>query len=140
MVNIDRSFDPKRFQRDVGHLVSPDAIGFDPEKLVFNLHNLLLKAEDSNDYSLFEYMGDGVYYGHYFFDEARGKKAISLANTMIEEVKRINPEAKSIRGVVAQDNKKAIWITRKLGFLYVYTQETELGPMDMFTKSLKDDK
>jgi hypothetical protein len=118
--------------------VDPQAIGFCAEELVGNFFNILLSDEKDN-YSLFEYIGNGCYSGHYFFYSARGREAINLAKEMLEVFTDHDPSAKSIMGLVPKYNKKTRWITRQLGFNLVGTMEHEqLGEIEIFHYKLQE--
>ena len=105
-----------------------DEVGFDAKALVENLDNVLL-WDGLDNYALFEYNDIGSYYGHYFFGSARGKQALDLAARMIDLLRRGDQMANDLFGVIHQDNKKAIWLTRQLGFRYMYEFDSQVGRM-----------
>lgn len=111
--------------------------GFDAEKLVFFTSNILLQEDDN--FALFEYYDNGIYWGHYFFSSARGKDAVRLAAEMLKALKVHDPTTEAVYGCVPSDNKKAIWITRKLGFEYLYTMNTGLGAMQIYRMGMNNE-
>lgn len=136
-MEVIRTFNSVKFEEDVKHLVPDDAIGFDPEELVSNLFNILL-TDGKDNYSLFEYAGDGAYYGHYFFNSARGRGALDLARQMLKSLKQFDAKAVQVIGKTPKDNKKALWVSRQLGFKYLFDEETEVGPMEIYNLRLEN--
>lgn len=133
---IERSFDYKVFNEKAEQLLAKETIGFDAERLVSNPDNFLLKSD--KDYSLFEYASPGVYTGHYFFSESRGKQALSLANQMLEWFFTNVKDAALITGATPVENKKAKIVNRKLGFKYIQTIPSEVGDLEIYTLTKRE--
>lgn len=136
---IKQTKDWARFEEEASGLVSEDAIGFDPQSLVEKKGNVLLTDGETN-YSLFEEQGPNIYYGHYLFNNVKGRQAISLARDMLETLKKLRPNAEAVRGVISKDNKKAVWITRQLGFEYLFSHKTEVGLVEIYNLRLESNE
>jgi hypothetical protein len=137
MINVERSFDIKAFDKVAQRLLSDDAIGFDAFELITNPNNVLL-WDGADNYSLFEYADYGIYLGHYFFTSARGKTAYILAKNMLNKLKEIDKKAVKVMGVIAKENKKASWMTAQLGFKKVNEYESQVGTMKVSELMLKE--
>ena len=135
--DLYRSFNVPHFSKVAGDLMDGDEVGFDAKALVENLDNVLL-WDGLDNYALFEYNDIGSYYGHYFFGSARGKQALDLAARMIDLLRRGDQMANDLFGVIHQDNKKAIWLTRQLGFRYMYEFDSQVGRMKVYRLKLRD--
>lgn len=110
---IERTFNFDKVEKAVNGYAD-----FTPAPWLFDEKNIALASGDN--VSLFEYQREGVYYGHYFFTDARGRSAITLAKEMLSEMFN-NREASVIIGITPNDNKAALWMNKKLGFTTVET-------------------
>lgn len=126
---IVRSFSVPNFEKVADKVLEADAVGFDPVDTVLNLNNILLSDELEKNFGLFEYYDEGIYYGHYFFDTAKGRKAINLAKEMLKALPKFDKKAVAVYGVTPEENKKAIWMSRRLGFTFLYDLQTSVGKM-----------
>lgn len=94
--------------------------------------------DDGNDnYGAFEFNWPGVFTGHYFFSNARGRTAINLSRAML---RRLFDEhnAMAVRGLTPTDHKAALWMNRHLGFKPHNVVETEAGPHRVFVLTKAD--
>lgn len=90
----------------------------------------LIEGEDS---AVFLFEKPGVFSGHYFFSEARGRAAINLANRMLNEMFSKHG-ARLIAGLTPVENRAATWITRQLGFSSQgVVDQPDVGPATIFT-------
>lgn len=130
-----RTFNYLAFEKVAVPLLEKGTIGFDAKELVLNTDNILLTDGDEN-YALFEYAGAGSYYGHYFFSKARGRKALDLGKKMIKTMFNQELNTAIILGATPIENRKALWMSRQLGFSYIQEVNTKAGPMSicMLTK------
>jgi hypothetical protein len=87
--------------------------GFNPFLWLLNDKNICLTDGDGN-FTLFEYVRDGVYNGHIFF-VARGKEAIRISKEMLEYVFTEYP-VKTLVGYTPLCKKGALWLMQHLGF------------------------
>lgn len=129
---VVRSFNTPHFKEIAEPLLEEGSVGFDPEEIVSDLFNVLLWDETDN-YSLFEYVGNGNYEGHFFFASARGKQALELSKEMLRFLKKADTKINNVHGLVSKENKKTRWIARQLGFKYVGEVETEAGELGFYT-------
>jgi hypothetical protein len=105
----------------------------DCEEWTSNSNNVMLREGDSTGIFAYEY--PGLYTGHYFF-RVHGRKAIDLADRMLEWI--FSNGAEAIRGMTKTDNRPALWITRQLGFKSYGKIVTENGEHEIFCLT-KDD-
>ena len=129
---IYRTTDADSFAAVSRDLISPEATGFDPYRLVLTLSNYLI-TDGSDNYCLFESTGPGVFHGHYFVNNKRGREALSFCKEALDWFFTSVPEATVLVGAVGLENRKAIWMTRKLGFQSQGIISTGAGPMEIFT-------
>lgn len=83
------------------------------EDWVSDLFNVALKNEN-DDVALFEYVKEGFYTGHYFFN-SRGKKAVKEAKAFLEEIFD-RDYVQAIQGLTPLSNRPARWFSRHIGF------------------------
>lgn len=95
--------------------------GFDPFNWIMFDKNIAL-TDGKGNYSLYEYVEDGVYDGHMFFKTARGKEALEVGKEMLDHLFS-NYEVDILRGFTPMSKKGALWVARNLGFKDVGTTE-----------------
>jgi hypothetical protein len=110
--------------------------GFDAVAWLSDRDNVALQEGDS--IGIFVYNYPGVYTGHYFFSEHRGKEAKSLAIKMLSEMNKTHG-AKLIRGITELDNRPARWMTRQLGFKSYGLIEDHGRKCELFMKNFNED-
>lgn len=71
-------------------------------------------TDDAGNVGLLVYNLPGIYCGHYFFS-SRGKEAIKRVSEMISYAFTEQP-VRMIIGVTPEDNLRARWMNRKMGF------------------------
>lgn len=126
MYKVRRSFDSYYLEETMSPFMK-DAVGFEPVTLLKDSRTVLL-VDDKDNFGLFEYDSPGIYYGHYLFGSARGRKAFSLAKEMLTYFFKQHPVEK-IYGETPIDHSGALGLTTLLGFEEVGVEETEAGPM-----------
>jgi len=89
--------------------------------------NIFFVNEDN--LAFFEKEKEGVYFGHYFFNTLRGRDALDYANEVLGEMFK---KAEVIQGLTPVANKKAIIMSRWLGFSSYGTIDTIAGEMVLF--------
>lgn len=94
-----------------------------------NPKNIALKS--GGNIGLAEYKDDNHYWVHFCFTEARGQKALVLAQRMLTTLYN-NYGFKWIIGPVSVGNKKAAWVVRQLGFKSAGLEETNRGLFEIF--------
>ena len=105
---------------------------FDFQEWVSDDLNIALR--DGENFAIFEHEGNGIYNGHYFFDKARGKTAIDLAEDMLIYLFENYP-VEVVKGLVPMQNKAARWLSRQVGFLSLGAIETINGEGELFVIS-----
>lgn len=78
-----------------------------------DLFNVALK-NDNDDVAMFEYVKEGLYTGHYFFN-SRGKMALQEAKKLLDEIFSY-PEVEVIQGFTPLTKLGARWMSRQIGF------------------------
>lgn len=84
-------------------------------------------TDGEGNYGAFEYNWPGVYTGHYFFGNARGRQALSLCKRILS-IFADERDWKVIRGLTPTDHKGALWMNRQIGLLHHNIVETTAGP------------
>jgi hypothetical protein len=102
----------------------PKYFTFDIDEWLNNPLNYALI--DGDNIAFAEYKKEGVYWVHFCFDTARGREAISLANKMKDAFCR-NFNNPVLIGLVAAENKPAVFVTKKMGFRHLDFVTTEHG-------------
>jgi len=106
-----------------------DYFSFDAEKWLSEEKNVALK--DGANIAFGEYKLPGVYFVHFCFHTAKGRTAIELTKEMLETFSELAPVRICI-GLITEENKKARWLIRQVGFTSLDMVETELGLCEMF--------
>lgn len=104
----------------------PEIKGFYPEQWLNDDRNIAL-TNDKEDLGLFQFDGDGLYTGHYFFN-SRGKEAYKTGVAFLKEIFNDPYDVRVIRGITPHDKKGALWMNRKLGFKEYGDIDTCIGP------------
>jgi hypothetical protein len=115
----------------------PDYFDVDLTEWLANPLNLAL--QEGQNIAFAEFKSPGVYWVHFCFDEARGRRAIELTQKMFSEFCRLRPVQTAI-GMIALENRKARWLIRQVGFTSLGEVDGPAGPSEMFyaTKELAD--
>jgi hypothetical protein len=109
---VIRSKDPDDLLRVINFNPGFVTEEFDIEKWVGNENNRMYVH--GKDVGLATYEYEGLYNVHWFFEEARGRAAIRLAQAMLKEL-FTDSSAKIVRGVTRADLKAARWLARQVG-------------------------
>lgn len=130
-----RSFDPEVFRKAVEPY--PDVFkgqDFDFEAWLEDLNNVMYDDDGSVGLCSFEY--PGVYTLHWFY-KVRGRKALVLAKTMIDDL-FTNHGAKTLRGLTEVGLPAAKWAARQIGFKSYGIDTCPKGDYEIFIMT-KDD-
>ncbi len=113
-----------------------ERVDCDMDEWAADWNNVALAEGD--DFGVFEYEYPGVYTGHYFFGEARGKTAIALSKQMLALMFE-KYYAQVIRGLTPSHHRAALWMNRQLGFKdYGEVELVGLGPHRLVILSKTD--
>jgi len=108
---------------------------FEEESWLSNPNNAAIVEGENVGFA--ELKDCGVYWVHFCFHTARGRQAVDLTKRMLsflfDEV-RYN----SLVGLIAEDNRKARWLIRQVGFKSVGMTDTPNGVCEMFIFTRKD--
>ena len=91
-------------------------------------------VEHGDDAAFAEYKSPGIYWVHFCFNTARGRKAIDL----VEEIFNYfcsRREVKTVVGLIEVGNKKALWLIRQCGFSTLGEVPTKIGLCEMFYRN-----
>lgn len=133
---MQRSFNPEDMETALKRHPDLNPPNLNYKEWVDNTNNVMLKEDDSVGLATYEY--PGVYTGHFFYT-VHGRKALDLAERMIEEMRKEHG-AIVLRGLTKTENKKVAWFQRKLGFVSHGVIDTIDGPHELFTLTLEKDK
>ena len=86
---------------------------------------------DEDNVALFEYKSPGAYWGHYFYNSARGREAIKLSERILKHAFHKYP-IKTLLGLTPEDNKPARWLSRQIGMHSLGLVETLNGQCELF--------
>lgn len=125
-----RTFDKDGVSR-AASLYPPFAEDFDAAEFLANKDNVAV-TDGLGNYMLFFFEYPGAYQGHFFFENAKGRDAILRAQEAISLMFNAF-DAKLIFGLVQVQHRRAIWLTRKIGFQPQGILDTRKGPCEMFT-------
>jgi hypothetical protein len=84
-----------------------------------------------------EKKGDGIYHVHFCFDEARGRTAIELTRRMLSAFYHACPVRVCV-GLIREDNRRARWLIRQVGFTSLGMTDTDDGRREMFFHTNKE--
>ncbi len=84
-------------------------------------------TNNNEDFALFEYEYDKVYFGHIFCRNLKGKEAREFAIGSLAFM--FNSYAEVINGLVPTERRDVILMMRKIGFKAYGEIETEVGTM-----------
>ncbi len=104
--------------------------GFDPETWLTFPFNVALTDGEGN-FALFERYSEFVVTGHYFF-KVRGKKAASVAKTLLKEAFTGPYNIQTIRGLTPLEKLGARWLSKHIGFKSYGEVDTKAGPCELF--------
>lgn len=123
---MDREKD-KGIVGEILHPYLPTLQGESWEETLANDENIFLREDDN--LAIFELSQPKVYLGHYFFNSARGRKAIELSKKALNI---IFDQAEVVEGWTPLDNKPALLMSKWLGFKSYGQIDTMAGPMELF--------
>jgi hypothetical protein len=86
---------------------------------------------EGENVALFDYKSPGTYWGHYFYNTARGREAVKLSGLILKYVLTKYP-IKTILGLTPEDNKPARWLSRQIGMNSLGLVETINGQCELF--------
>jgi hypothetical protein len=125
---IHRSFDYKGLEDTLSK--HPELVSnFSTHEWIKDYNNLCF-TDGKGSYGLLEYNSDGYYTGHYFFI-VRGRQALELARTILEEV-FLTYGVKVVRGLTPVGNLGAKWMNKQLGFTYLGNVEVPQGECGIY--------
>jgi hypothetical protein len=124
LLSNSRSYDWKALDKVV-EKYKEAWIGFDPEALIGNEHNILVTDGEEN-YGLFEEHAPGVYYGHYMFT-VRGPQTLNVARNLLGFFFK-EYDARAVLGLTPVEHTGALSLNKKLGFTFHGIIDTEAGP------------
>lgn len=107
----------------------PDYFTFDAEAWFSKEENYALIEDDNIAFA--EYKSPGVYWVHFCYGSARGRKAIELTKKIALEFFRLK-EVSVVIGLIELKNKKARWLIRQVGFSSLGEIDTKNGLCKMF--------
>lgn len=119
-----RTYDIAKVTRAVSQYAE-SITGFYPEYWLADEDNIALI--DGEDVALFEYVRDGVYFGHYFF-KSRGKDAVTTAQRFLKEA---FAKMEVIQGLTPLTHLGARWLNKRLGFKSYGVIKTPTGPCEL---------
>lgn len=108
-----------------------DLLSFDLKQWQEDPSNILL-SDGKDNFALFGYEFPRAYQGHYAFLSARGKEAIRLSRLFLSQMFD-DYGARLIFGLTPLENKKALWMSRRVGFQSQGIVETLEGESQLFT-------
>lgn len=126
--------DTETFKRAMGPYLPIH--GLSPDEWPLNPSNIVLTDGDDN-LGLFEYCYPGVYTGHYFFNNARGKRAIEVAKKHLTEAFS-KCGVYVVIGLTPLEKLGARWLNKKLGFTSHGVVPTEVGPCELVILTKKE--
>lgn len=101
-------------------------VGFDPQELIENEENILV-TDGNENYGLFEYHDDGVYYGHYLFTARGPQNTFRIARDLLGFFFKSFP-VQTVLGLTPVEHEGAIRLNKLLGFTFGEVVDTEAGP------------
>ncbi len=107
----------------------PRYFTFDEEAWFSNKQNYAVKDGDNVGFA--EYKGPGLYWVHFCFHSARGRKAIELTKAMLNRLFK-DRDVTTVVGLIEVSNKKARWLIRQVGLKSLGEVVTENGLCEMF--------
>lgn len=130
--NLKRIFDKELIQNTLDKNSEYFDEGFNTSEWLSDLDNIAIINSDK-DVALFEHIENGLYQGHYFFNEAKGRKAIELGTNIIKLLlEDYSDKVRVVQGLTPVDNRKARWVSRQLGFNSLGIVTTEEGECELF--------
>lgn len=103
-----------------------DWLGFDAKALVEDDRNILVE-DDRNNFGLFEYEDEGIYFGHYLFKTRGPENTYKVAKELLTFFFEEYP-CQLILGLTPTEHTGAINLNKKLGLTFHRIVETEAGP------------
>lgn len=107
----------------------PEHFTFEADEWFSNKQNYSVKENDNIGFA--EYKSPGIYWVHFCFNSARGRQAICLAKEMVLNLFDNRP-TNLVIGLIENNNKKAKWVVRQVGFVSLGLVETKIGLCEMF--------
>lgn len=84
-----------------------------------------------------EFKSPGNYWVHFCYHTARGRAAIELTKRMLDAL-YADTHYQTVVGLISEDNKKARWLIRQVGFESLGMVDTQNGLCEMFYSIRKD--
>lgn len=113
----------------------PDYFTFDAVAWFNKPENVTLV--EGGNIAFAEYKALGIYWVHFCFNTAKGRKAVTLTEKIFEEFCKLKP-VKIVYGTVAVENRAAKWVVRQAGFKSLGEMHTGDFLCEMFYKINKD--
>jgi hypothetical protein len=130
-----RSYDHTKLERALS--LNP---GFAPEDFsskewVANRNNCLFVQGWNVGLATYEY--EGLYNVHWFFDDAKGREALSLARAMLKELFETTT-ARAVRGMTRTHMRGVRWLAKHVGMKSLGIIEMADGPNELMLMSRDD--
>jgi hypothetical protein len=113
----------------------PDYFTFDVETWFENPLNRAYVEGENIGFA--EWKGNDNFWVHFCFHTARGREAINVTKRMVNELFN-ETNFNSCVGLIHEDNKKARWLIRQVGFKSLGLSDTENGVCEMFYLTKED--
>lgn len=126
---IYRSFNKEALQETLSPYLH-ELVGFDLEEWGEGSSNIMLTDNDK-DFAFFEVSENGIYSGHIFAREKRGKELLSFCNSCLSLI-FTEFNAKAIKALPCVDNKPANFVLRRLGFTSYGVIHSIAGGLHLF--------
>lgn len=107
----------------------PDYFTFNAEDWFSHPENYAIRSGENIGFA--EPKSPGVYWVHFCFHTARGRKAIELTKAMLDRLYDDCPITTAV-GLIEEDNRKARWLIRQVGFKSLGMIDTKNGICEMF--------
>jgi hypothetical protein len=96
---------------------APGYVSYDLSEFVYDIRNIVLSH--SRSMAIFQYLGEGVYQGHYMNpSDYRGRDARESSKMMLSEM-FTNYPVDAIYGRISRNHRAARVMTRSLGFTMI---------------------
>jgi hypothetical protein len=132
---ISRHYDVDELMETMGPY-EHELKGFYPDEWISNEQNVCL-TDGNGNFTLFQRFSPEVVMGHYFL-QARGREALKLCETFLEEIFTGPYDVSIIQGITPHTKLGALWMNKKLGFKSGGTVNTIAGPCELVVLSKLD--
>ena len=128
---LKRVYDPEECKQITKHY--PDYFTFDETEWFSNPANYAIREGENIGFA--EYKSPGVYLVHFCLHTARGREAINLTKRFIDQLWGDMPITIAV-GLVEENNKKARWVLRQVGFESSgFIDTADNGNCEMFSRT-----